>query len=303
VSPVFECRAYRFDFEAIDAVSFSPGSAANSFRGAFGHLFRKAVCTPDCPGARQCPRRAECAYAAIFEPACLGGPSGFADAPRPFVIRAAELDAQRYSPSETFSIDVHFFDLRHVLLPHFTRTFQLLAQSGIGPGRGRIRLAGVSPLDTHGDRAPVDAPPVRICLEPEQDAPHAISIRFLTPTELKFGGVALQEAPFFALLARARDRISALSTLYGAGALELDFQGFASRAGQIEMVRSDLRWERHHRTSSRTGRAHPMEGFTGEAVYQGELGEFLPFLRAAYWTGIGRQTVWGKGVIRVAALC
>jgi hypothetical protein len=33
--------------------------------------------------------------------------------------------------------------------------------------------------------------------------------------------------------------------------------------------------------------------------YAGELGEFLPWLRAARWTGVGRQTVWGKGDLRV----
>jgi hypothetical protein len=37
----------------------------------------------------------------------------------------------------------------------------------------------------------------------------------------------------------------------------------------------------------------------GEADYEGELGEFLPILRAAEYTGVGRQTVWGKGSIGV----
>ena len=40
----------------------------------------------------------------------------------------------------------------------------------------------------------------------------------------------------------------------------------------------------------------------GVAEYEGELGEFVPFLEAAQWTGVGRQTVWGKGAIRVAVL-
>ena len=32
---------------------------------------------------------------------------------------------------------------------------------------------------------------------------------------------------------------------------------------------------------------------------QGDLAEFLPWLRAARWVGVGRQTVWGKGDVRV----
>jgi len=44
---------------------------------------------------------------------------------------------------------------------------------------------------------------------------------------------------------------------------------------------------------------HSLGGFTGEAEYEGDLAEFLPWLRAARWVGVGRQTVWGKGELRV----
>jgi hypothetical protein len=37
----------------------------------------------------------------------------------------------------------------------------------------------------------------------------------------------------------------------------------------------------------------------GEAEYQGELGEFVPYLKLGKWVGVGRQTVWGKGEIEV----
>jgi hypothetical protein len=36
-------------------------------------------------------------------------------------------------------------------------------------------------------------------------------------------------------------------------------------------------------------------GFVGDAEYEGELGEFMAYLLAGKWTGVGRQTVWGKG--------
>jgi hypothetical protein len=32
------------------------------------------------------------------------------------------------------------------------------------------------------------------------------------------------------------------------------------------------------------------------------MAEFLPYLEAARWTGVGRQTVWGKGEIAVEIL-
>jgi hypothetical protein len=37
----------------------------------------------------------------------------------------------------------------------------------------------------------------------------------------------------------------------------------------------------------------------GEAEYEGELGEFVPYLKAGKWVGVGRQTVWGKGEVEI----
>jgi hypothetical protein len=62
---------------------------------------------------------------------------------------------------------------------------------------------------------------------------------------------------------------------------------------------ADLAWEEVKRKSGRAGQVHPIGGFTGEAEYAGPLAEFLPWLGAARWVGVGRQTVWGKGDVRV----
>jgi hypothetical protein len=63
------------------------------------------------------------------------------------------------------------------------------------------------------------------------------------------------------------------------------------------MTRCDLQQIEIDRTSRATGYTHPLGGFIGVAEYQGELGEFLPYLEIARWTGVGRQTVWGNGEI------
>jgi hypothetical protein len=299
----FRFFAFRVTFQALDPVHFPPSAAGNAFRGAFGHIFRRIACVPDCPGASHCEIRHQCAYANLFEPACLDGPSGLADAPRPFVIRAASLDGKSFRPGETFSIDLHLFRLDEPPLAHFVTAFEQLAQEGIGAGRGRIRLVRVSALNL--DRQETAAVhPQPNCLEWEQPADAGptefLTLRFTTPTELKSEGAILREAPFEIVLARARDRIATLSQLYGDGQMDLDFRGLAERASLVETVASDLRWESHTRTSSRTRQTHPLGGFVGEVRYRGAIAEFLPFLQAAYWTGIGRQTVWGKGVVEIA---
>ena len=61
------------------------------------------------------------------------------------------------------------------------------------------------------------------------------------------------------------------------------------------MTRCDIHHVETSRRSGRTGQIHSLGGFVGEAEYEGDLTEFVPYLRAAQWTGVGRQTAWGKG--------
>ena len=128
-----------------------------------------------------------------------------------------------------------------------------------------------------------------------------VTVTFVTPTELKASGKVIDQPEFGVLFARLRDRVCTLRALYGSGPLELDFRGMGARAGAIQLMHCNLAWQHASRTSRRTGQTHPLGGFTGEAEYQGVLAEFLPWLRAGRWTGVGRQTVWGKGEIHVLA--
>lgn len=65
------------------------------------------------------------------------------------------------------------------------------------------------------------------------------------------------------------------------------------------MTRCELVHVHAERISRKTGQRHPLSGFTGIAEYEGELTEFIPYLEIAGYTGVGRQTVWGKGEISV----
>lgn len=232
----------------------------------------------------------------MFEPALAAGPSGFAHPPRPFVFRAAHLDGRTIAPGEPFSLDVHVFDLRDPALGSFTRAFSELANDGLGPRCARLHFEGVECLDATGAPAPETASPLCISLDPITTGMSTIVVRFVTPTELKAEG-EIARPDFCVLFARARDRVSTLRSLYGGGPLDIDFRGMADRSRSVQLVRADLRHTDVLRRSSRTGEVHPIGGILGEVEYQGDLREFVPFLRAAYWTGVGRHTVWGNGAI------
>jgi hypothetical protein len=286
----FEFFRFRFRFRAIDGLFFPPGKSTNVLRGAFGTLLRDAA-TP-----------AE--YARLFRPGTALGksPSGLADWPRPFVFRASHLDGLSIAPDEDFFVDVHIFDLHGPAILRFRTAFDQLAIQGLGPGRGRAELVGVDQLDLEDQATPAGEGPGRptvISLAPQPDPVDRVRLRFLTPTELKAGGRVTERPEFPVLFGRLRDRIGTLRSLYGAGPLAVDYRGLAERAGDVRMVDCQLVWTHLERKSARTGQVHPLGGFTGEAEYEGELAEFLPWLRAARWVGVGRQTVWGKGDLRV----
>jgi hypothetical protein len=239
-------------------------------------------------------------YRRIFEPRAAGpGPSGLENWPRPFVFRAANLDGQTIEPGQPFWFGIHLFDLRSPMIGHFEAAFAHVAVEGLGSLRGRAELTGVEKVNHVS--VPLDPPPEgahRI----QVDFP--IQVEFRTPTELKGGDRELTAQPAFAVLfSRARDRISTLRALYGAGALDIDFRSMGRRASAVRMTRSELTRVAAYRRSSRTGQVHPIGGFVGVVEYEGALGEFLPYLEAAHWTGVGRQCVWGKGeiVTRVGA--
>jgi hypothetical protein len=125
-----------------------------------------------------------------------------------------------------------------------------------------------------------------------------LRVRFLTPTELK--GAARPE--FGVFMARIRDRVSTLRELYGDVPLAIDFKAFSERASFVSMTRCELARVAAERISRGTGQRHSLGGFTGFAEYEGELAEFAPYLEIARWTGVGRQTVWGKGEIAYETL-
>lgn len=259
---IFRLRVYRCCFRAIDAVYFPPLKAGNVLRGAIGST-----------GAAPESIR----------------PSGLADAPRPFSLRVAHLDGQRFSPGGTFSLQVNAFDLQPRLREALEKTFGEWARTGLGPRRGRVELLSCSSEDVAVD--------LSVDLSADREVSKC-SLHFRTPTDLK-GNPRRDEIPFGVLFARIRDRISTLRGLYGEGPPEVDFRALGERADLVRTVRCDLKYHNVRRRSSRTGAVHGIGGVTGRVDYAGDLAEFLPWLRAAWWTGVGRHTVWGNGAVQV----
>lgn len=310
-TPALLVQPYRFTFRCESAVSFAAGMLTNHLRGAFGLIFRRMACDPACPGAEKCPRAQACPYARLFAPRLDGlGPADMADLPRPFVLRAPVVDALHLGPGRTFTVDLHLFDFSQPSLRYFVWAFSQLAKEGLGPQRARVSVDKVERLgseggplsivfDGNGIRPDAESVSLRLDLEPISQAINYLRLHFDTPTETVYDGKLLRTPYFPAIVARACDRIAALSRFYQGVQLGADFRGLRERAQAVQMLEANLREVDPMRRSSRTGVHHELGGYLGNADFAGDLAEFVPWLKAAWWTGIGKQTVWGHGAIRV----
>lgn len=214
----------------------------------------------------------EDAYSRWFRPAAVEGPSGLRDRPRPFVLRGAHLDGAAIPAGAAFCAGLNVFDPRAV---------EVLTRA----------MSEFTTLES------VEKEVVRFAIEPRVAS--RIRVRFLTPTELKGAGPHGSRPDFGVLWARVRDRISTLRALYGPGPLEIDFRAMGERASMVRMPRCEIENMAAERVSRSTGQRHSLGGFVGFAEYEGDLGEFVAYLEIARHTGVGRQTVWGKGEIGV----
>ncbi len=274
----FSFYALRFQFRAVSPICFPSGTAANTLRGAFGLTLRRLFPEP--------------VYHNVFAPSAPegSGPSGLHDRPRPFVLRAAKLDGLTVPSGDRFELGLNVFDVHSPRTEIFVEGFSEMARAGFGPGRGTAELELVEGAGR----------PVVISLEaPSEEPLRGIVVEFVTPTELKTVALSGNPIEFRILFARIRDRLSTLRALYGDGPLDIHFKAMGERAAAIRLVASELRHSAVTRRSSRTGQVHAIGGFTGWAHYQGDLNEFVPYLRAASFAGVGRQCVWGKGELRL----
>lgn len=218
-------------------------------------------------------RRNMALYERLFAPVRTSGvPSGLHDPPRPFVFRVRHLDG---AAVDRFFVGLNLFETSQPEIGALGDAIAELARQNL-----RAELTSVAGQDI-----------LHLPLTPPGPA-NRVRVHFLSPAELKPAG----EPDFGRLFSRVRDRIATLRTLYGAGPLEIDFRAMGERARAVKMTRCDIH---HQRIRRATGPKHPLGGFLGEADYEGDLTEFIPYLNIAQYTGVGRQTVWGKGEISI----
>ena len=317
---------FRFTIVPVQPLMVPAMNKGNMLRGGFGHAFRRLCCVPQCKDAKTCPLATSCPYKAVFEPSPPLGADRLSknqDIPRPFVFRAPHTQQTRFEPGQRFEFGLVLIGRALDFLPYFVLSFRELAAEGLGLNRAHCNLKRVeqSKVVPNGcgfqncqtevvytaedqrfrttdvvsaDEWIKNRLPNVFDLEGE-GAVQRLTIRFVTPTFLRADGGVIHRPEFHHVFKRLRDRINALNTFFGDEPLDADFRGLGERAEKVRTVSSRIEWIDRFRTSSKTKHRHEISGFIGEATYEGELGEFLPWLALGELVHVGKHTAWGNG--------
>ncbi len=314
---------YRIDLSLERDLAIASQQRAAIWRGAFGASLRSLVCHDrnlECDG---CPLAEPCPYVRVFAPRIPDGRPVIArlhDPPRPFVLTDPRPDADSLPRTTSLALGMVVAGTAIEQLLYLLVTIRKQGELGLGRHRVKFAVEQVRSLDADGlavhevwrqgsdlvraHRTPLRA---RDLMRPGDDRARRVRVRFITPTDVRSHASAAASGPsapsFGALLRRARDRVGALATFFGDGALDFDPRQMATLADEVTTLSSDVTAERVQRRSARTGQRHPIGGVVGSAVYEGDaIARLMPWLRVVELVGVGKHATFGNGRVAVELL-
>jgi len=324
---------FRFSIAPLQPLVVPATNKGNMLRGGFGHAFRRLCCVPQCKGAKTCPMATSCPYKAVFEPSPPPGADRLSknqDIPRPFVFRAPQTQQTRFEPGHRFEFGLVLVGRAVDFLPYFVLSFRELAAEGLGLNRAKCNLERVEQIKVFPNGGGFQNCQTEVVYTAEDQlfraaevlsadkwitnrlhnvsaregdgAVQRLTIRFLTPTFLRADGEVIHRPEFHQVFKRLRDRINALSTFFGDGPLDVDFPELGRRAQKVRTITCDVKWLERFRTSSKTRQRHELSGFVGEASYEGDLTEFLPWFTMGELVHVGKHAAWGNGQYQVRSV-
>lgn len=284
-----------------------PPYKGSTLRGGFGNVFRRICCVnKKVKICSECSLRDKCAYAYIFETS----PSKDAEylknlnqIPRPFVIEPPLEKKSTYRKDEFLEFSLILIGKAIDYLSYFIYSFKELGNLGIGRGQGRFELSRVYNFkrdkiyDSENEILKKDD--TRIDFKKNIESlplnSNCLSLNFLTPTRIKFKDDLVVKPEFHIILRALLHRLSALSYFHCDYELKIDYNSLISKAEEIKIKESEIRWLDWERYSSKQNIRMKLGGFMGYVSYEGDFKEFLPLLLLGEYTHIGKNCTFGLG--------
>lgn len=285
-----------------------PPYKGSTFRGGFGHAFRRAVCMErekECSG---CSLRSKCVYSYVFETSVPHevGKQQDKEVPHPFIIEPPIDERSHYGIDDRLNFDLVLIGRAVDYMPFFIFAFEEVGRVGVGRNKGQYSLEKVIGMNNGEDTLIYDGKSHfrddfstidsnDIINEGEISNSQRVKLRFLTPARIKYNGKLITDANFEIVIRNLLRRLSSLAGVHCGEKWELDWKGLIDRTKEIKTVLSDLVWKDWERYSQRQDTKLKMGGFLGEITFEGDLTEFMPFLKLGEYLHIGKGTVFGLG--------
>ncbi len=296
---------FRLEMTAVGRLRLPPYKGS-TFRGAFGHTFKRLVCVKrdlDCATCLICD---QCVYYYVFETPFSGAGDrrGYALAPHPFVIEPPEETREIYEPGAELRVGLVLVGRALDYLPYFIYAFEEVGRRGLGAGRGQAALQRVVALgrEPSDDRCIYQAGAGQLASDypvgvgaPDVAVGTRLRLRLCTPVRLKAEGHYIRRLDFPLLVRALLRRVSDLARFHCGAELDLDYRQWIECAAEVQQVAAGVRWHDWERYSQRQEQKMKLGGLVGDVEFAGKWGPFLPLLRLGAHLHVGKGTSFGLG--------
>jgi len=309
---------FEFELEALERVHL-PAYEGSTIRGALGHVLRRVACTQHLSECRQCLLYRSCAYPYLFAtPAPLAGRlAGQRRVSPPIVVEPSMDEKWTYEPGDSISFGLVLVGAEAVAqLPLLIVAFDQLQHSGLGRGRGAVRVrrvfqrrfSGEQVLLYSGDPTRMEEQPrVELCNDIaramhyvlEDWAGKSLTVTFEVMTRLTDRGHLIDTPEFKPFWRAVCRRLYTLAELFSSASLNWDYGKHQALAEEVRLLEDTTRWYDWTRYSARQETGMKLGGIFGSARYGGPLRPLAIPIAMAGMLHVGKNTSFGLGRYRV----
>ena len=298
---------FTFTIRAVDMLILPPYKGS-TFRGGFGHAFKRIVCTARNQECRKCVLKDKCIYVYVFEtisPSDSPIQGRHTDAPHPFVLNPPLDEKRSFAKGEDISFELILIGRAIDYLPYFIYTFEEVGKIGIGRKKGKYHLLDVR-CRLSDDKEEVIYSGVdkrirrnyRIISIKDLFFTYNTSfltLNFLTPTRIKADSKLLTEnLDFFHLFKTLIGRIQLLSHFHCNAPYD-ECNELIEKAKTIKIKENNLYWYDWERYSNRKKERMKLGGLKGSITYKGDIKDFMSYIRTGEFINVGKGTSFGMG--------
>ena len=272
-------------------------------RGVIGQTLRKVSCTKgkstDCG---QCSSFKSCPYANVFysiDKSSEDMLTKVTTIPNPFVVYPLMKGKEKFEEGESLKFNLTLFGKAISYLHYFIHALNEIKERGLGSGRKKFELEYIKDIKTGemiliGDELSCkDIRGYKLDIEPLNVK--RITLEFDTPLRIKHEGKPAGTIDFEIAMKNILRRIAMAHEYFMDKKIDIDYKKLIDESSGIKTVKTNIRWKKLTRFSSRAKRKLSIGGMSGKISFSGNLTKFYPYIKAGEILHIGSGCTLGLG--------